>query len=451
MFTVERHYPFYFILLLTFNLCATSFFFPSSYSIFSNFILESCPEALLLKVLLSVLFFIFYVFLIIAEYSLDEFEAERSFLYLVIFTSSLFLASTRDPLTIFIFIEMVGLASFGLIALNKTRYAYEAATKYLIFSSVASCFFIISFIFSANTAYKIDSGLLNHFAIFFSGYTHTAVWPGLSEILLASAFFIKFGLGPFSGWLVDAYEAAKYRDFVFLSTVGKLPLVIAFAQIFTGITHDFSRYFFITFLFCFAISASVLIVKQKKIRRFFAYSSLFNYALGFLLFFTANSTHFLVVKYFFYYTIISFLTYIAFDLYRNQVADSAELTFIDELSDSPQAAASACFAITIILSSGLPPLGIFLMKAFAFGYVIVGSSYADFVGLILTSFFFLLLSIVNMFAYFKVFASVLSFKPAVAGSKPSVRHPRFQKQVSLFFVLLFLFIPLNYYWMYFVR
>ena len=450
-FGVERHYSFYLILMLSANLCVTSFFFPGSYSLFSSFTLEGGPSTIMLKSLFAILMFVFFVFLLVANYNWDEFESERGFLYLVIFTSGLFLTGTKDPLTVFIFIEIVSLASFGLIAINKTRYAYEAATKYLIFSSIASCFFIMSFITAGHGVYKIDSGLLNHYAIFFPNNIGALGWTSLSETLLAAAFFIKFGLGPFSGWLVDAYEAAKYRDFVFLSTVGKLPLVVAFAQIFTGVTNDFLRYFFVTFLFCFAIGASVLMVKQKKARRFFAYSGLFNYALGFILFFSANSAHFLVVKYFIYYTVIGLLTYIAFDLYRNYSADKQEPSFISELPRFGQVGPAVCFGTALILSSGLPPLGIFLMKAFAFGFFMVGSSYADLTGLLLTTFFFLILSIVNMFAYFKVFANTLSFTNSPTSRIYTVRHSANLAQTYLFSVLFLFFIPLNYYWMYFVR
>lgn len=450
-FNVERPYSFFLILMLVSNLFVSGFVFPSSYTIFTNFMIESSPNALLLKLLLAGVFFIFWIFLLLAKFHWDEFESERAFLYLVIFTAGLFLTSTKDPLTVFIFIEIVSLASFGLIALAKTRYSYEAATKYLIFSSIASCFFIISYLFAGANGYSIGSGLLNHYALFFPNPVSSHYTVALSESLLAFAFFIKFGLGPFSGWLVDAYEASKYRDFVFLSTVGKLPIVIAFAQVFTNISQEFTKYFFITFLLCFAIAASVLIVKQKKIRRFFAYSSLFNYALGFILFFAAATNHVITVKYFIYYTIIALIGYVAFDLYRAQSAEKKEPVFIEELTKFSQTAPAFCFSIAIILNSGLPPLGIFLIKAFAFGFFIVTSSYTDIFTIILISLFFLILSIANMFAYFKVFSSVLSFKIGAAPTPFRFTNPSFLYQLALFLILVIVFVPINYYWMYFIR
>lgn len=450
-FNVERPYSFFLILVLVFNLFAAGFFFPSSYVIFANFIFESTPSVLLLKFLLVGVFLIFWVFILLAKFQEDEFDSERAFLYLVIFTAGLFLSSTKDPLTIFIFIEIVSLASFGLIALAKTRYSYEAATKYLIFSSIASCFFIMSYLCAGTNAYGVDTGLLNHYALYFPTTFNTAHATALSETLLAFAFFIKFGLGPFSGWLVDAYEAAKYRDFVFLSTAGKLPMVIAFAQVFTNISQDFTKYFFISFLFCFAISASVFMVRQKKIRRFFAYSGLFNYALGFILFFASAGYHFITVKYFLYYTVIALVSYIAFDLYRAQSTEKKEPVFIEELGKFSQTAPAFCFSIAIIINSGLPPLGIFLMKAFTFGFLIVSASYTDVFTIILISLFFLVLSMINIFAYFKIFSNTLSFQITGNNTPFKFTNPQFLYQVTLFFVSLILFVPINYYWMYFIR
>ncbi len=273
----------------------------------------------------------------------------------------------------------------------------------------------------------------------------------LPDVLLAGAFFMKFGLGPFSSWLVDAYEAAKYRDFVFLSTVGKIPLVIAFCQSYTAIFSEFVKYFFVIFLFFFAVFASVLMVKQKKLRRFFAYSSLFNFALGFILFFASASFHQVMLKYFFFYAVLALLGFIAFDLYRANGSDAAEPTFINELGSYGRCAATTCFAITVILNSGLPPLGIFLIKASAFGFFIIGAGSANFSFALLTSFFFLVLSIANMFAYFRLFAKVLFFENASARIKPLAVSPYLLfNQVEFFFCLLFVFVPLNYYWLYII-
>jgi NADH:ubiquinone oxidoreductase subunit 2 (subunit N) len=446
-FSVKQSYPISLTLLLVLNIFLAGLFFPKSYSLFSNFILYSQPSALLTKFLCLILFVIFYVFLLISKYSFDEFEAERSFLYTIVLTSGLFLAGARDALTIFIFLEMISLASFGIIALAKTRYSYEAATKYLIFSSIASCFFITAFVFMGVSFYRLDLGVISHYTLFFPGHM-SILQTVLPDILLAGSFFMKFGLGPFSGWLVDAYEASKYRDFVFLSTVGKLPLVVAFCQVYGVISNDFVKYFFVIFLFFFAIFASALMVKQKKIRRFFAYSSLFNFALAFILFFASSSFHLIVLKYFFFYAVLAMLGYIAFDLYRANGSDDSEPTFIDDLGAYGRCAASTCFAITVILNSGLPPLGIFLMKASAFGFFMVGSSFTNAGFAFLVSFFFLVLSMVNMFAYFRLFARVLSFESA-RSPKPLATNPySLFVQIEFFFVLLWVFVPINYYWLY---
>jgi NADH:ubiquinone oxidoreductase subunit 2 (subunit N) len=436
------------VLLLVFNLIISLQFFPVNYYLFSSFSIQSSPEALFTKLSFLLLFGFFYLFLIVSKYSLDEFEIERSFLYFVILTATLFLAGSHDPLTIFIFIEMVSLASFGLIALAKNRYGYEAATKYLIFSSVASCFFVVAFILG-DTNFIINLGAVNNYSFFFPAFFDNYS-TSLAQFLLAISFFMKFGLGPFSSWLVDAYEASKFRDFVFISTVGKLPLVIAFSNVFLFTLTETIKYFFIVFIFIFAILAATLIVKQKKIRRFFAYSSLFNFALGFIIFFSSGSYHQIFSNYFIYYTLISLLGYISFDLYASHIPDNSEPLFIENLKNLAGTPASTCFAISIIMNSGLPPFGIFLMKATAFGFFLIGSSYSEFGVLLLVSFFFLVLSMVNMFAYFRLFSKVIGFEMQ---SNPGVfshhnTNVNNYEQVYLFIVGFLLLIPVYYLWMY---
>jgi formate hydrogenlyase subunit 3/multisubunit Na+/H+ antiporter MnhD subunit len=112
--------------------------------------------------------------------------------------------------------------------------------------------------------------------------------------------------------------------------------------------------------------------------------------------------------------------------------------------------ASTCFAISIIMNSGLPPFGIFLMKATAFGFFLIGSSYSEFGVLLLVSFFFLVLSMVNMFAYFRLFSKVIGFEMQ---SNPGVfshhnTNVNNYEQVYLFIVGFLLLIPMYYLWMY---
>ena len=143
-FNVGRKSSLIFSLLLVVNILCLSLYAPVNYELFEELRIISNPEIFFIKTVILILFGLFVVFLNVSSYNSDDFEVERIFLYITVFSASLFIVGCHDPLLLFIFIEMTSLATFGLIALAQTRQAYEAAIKYVIFSSISSCFFYYS-------------------------------------------------------------------------------------------------------------------------------------------------------------------------------------------------------------------------------------------------------------------------------------------------------------------
>ena len=152
------------------------------------------------------------------------------------------------------------------------------------------------------------------------------------------------------------------------------------------------------------------------------------------------------------------LGYFVFDLYKlNNIADSAEPAFLDELPKFSTSGGAICFAAAIVLNSGLPPLGIFLMKATALGFFITGNSYTNPTQLIIITLLFLLLSTANMFAYFKFLSRVLSFERRSAmSSGVNMETANYElnqakqsyNSIALFSATLIMFSSVYYLWMF---
>lgn len=117
------------------------------------------------------------------------------------------LALVCDLFSLYVFMEITGLASFVLIALYRDAKGLEGAFKYLMMSSVASAFILmgLALIF-------LDGGSLQYDAVrtLFANWQETPN-PTLiivAFIMLISGFSIKAGVAPFHGWLPDAYQSA---------------------------------------------------------------------------------------------------------------------------------------------------------------------------------------------------------------------------------------------------
>ena len=124
----------------------------------------------------------------------------------------------KDFFTLYVFLDVVGLSSFVLIALFRSRKALEGSIKYLIISELATVFILtgLSFIF-------MKTGSLSYNAISSSiltgGSGSQTVLLYAALILLISGFCVKAGAVPFHSWLPDAHQSADTAISILLSGI----------------------------------------------------------------------------------------------------------------------------------------------------------------------------------------------------------------------------------------
>ncbi len=116
-------------------------------------------------------------------------------------------AMVRDLFTLYIFLEITGIASYVMIAIRRETNGLEGAFKYLVMSAVATVMLL-----SAISLIYIAVGKLEFASIAqYLSAGNPGDWSLLVKaalVLLVAAFCIKAGVVPFHGWAPGAYTAA---------------------------------------------------------------------------------------------------------------------------------------------------------------------------------------------------------------------------------------------------
>ena len=186
------------------------------------------------------------------------------------------LVMVRDLFSLYIFLEVTGIASFVLIALNRDKRGLEGAFKYLAMSAIASVFLLASlaFIFmeSGDLSFSAVAATLNN-------WTEASQPPLLLAACLffISAFAIKAALFPFHGWLPDAYQSAPAAVSVLLGgivtkTAGVYAIVRMLSEVFGGLLNV--RIVFAILGLISILYGALAAIGQRDFKRMLAYSSI---------------------------------------------------------------------------------------------------------------------------------------------------------------------------------
>ena len=182
----------------------------------------------------------------------------------------------EDFILAFIGLEGASLITYILISISRnSRLALESSIKYFLLSSFAGLLFLygISFLFGSLGSFQLEA--LNQQEAF---QLNRFFYLGL--ILIFSAGFFKIALFPFQYVLPEVYQGALTPVTLYLTTGFKASVVLFLAKIFNYnvfSSHLHGKLFLEGFaaLACLSvIYASVQALKQTKLKRLFAFSSL---------------------------------------------------------------------------------------------------------------------------------------------------------------------------------
>lgn len=350
-------------------------------------------------------------------------------LYLFIVFGTMFFISSVDLFVTFLALEIQSLCLYALVTLNRgSGYGVEAGMKFFVLGATSS----IILIYGASMLYGA-TGSVNLFHIYNVFLYHKMdLWgtievgshgPALLNVkLILGVLFVFIGLFfkitivPFHMWAPDVYEGAPISIVMFMSTVPKIAVTFILCKL--GGFFFSNCYFYWKPLFIIAGLSSVFIgtlmaVRQFKVKRFIAYSSIAH--MGFMILFI-SAFSFISLQYCIFYLFVYIFTILNLwgivVILENNFGQSLD-SFYDwgGIRDTERYL-SIIIAITLLSLGGLPPFSGFIGKFLFFKSLLYSDMYI--VALVL-----ILFSLLSIYYYIRLVKMIFfdSKKKSVAIKK----------------------------------
>jgi NADH-quinone oxidoreductase subunit N len=287
-------------------------------------------------------------------------------------TGLLLLVRGVELVTIFVALELLSVALYGLAAFHRREaVSSEAAIKYFLMGALVSSFVL----YGAALVYgETGSTSLEGISAALAAGSGSAGLVFLGFLLLVCGFGVKLGLVPFHAWAPDVYQGAPSPFVAFLSVAPKIASAVVMARLVILVTSAPAAGDWTKLVSVLAI-ASMLIgnlfaLAQRDIKRMLAYSGIAH--MGYLLIPLAapgSASWRPMLVYLVSYTLMNGG---AFVLVSMLYAKPGEQHAIANLSGwafrFPVAA--ACMAVCMLSLGGIPPTAGFVAKYLIFAHAI---------------------------------------------------------------------------------
>ena len=327
---------------------------------------------------------------------------EYQILTLIVVLGSLFVISANDFLTLYLSIEIISLSLYILSSYKKySSLSTEASLKYVILGSFSSGLFL----FGVSLIYGF-TGTINFNDLIILFFTNDDIYYAiiLGLIFLLSSFLFKLGSVPFHMWIPDIYEGIPTSVTIFLTTVPKIAIFSIVTRLcytsFYNLYNYWQPLLTISAIFSIVLITFVLI-SQKKIKRFLAYSSIVH--MGYLLLGISFGTLEGVQASLLYLIIYMINTINIWTLVISleRVQKTNKIIYLSDLNyiykTNPLLA--FIFAISLFSMAGIPPLAGFFSKFYIFLAALENGSYF----LLFTG---ILTSVISAFYYIRIIKSI---------------------------------------------
>jgi proton-translocating NADH-quinone oxidoreductase chain N len=198
----------------------------------------------------------------------------------MLLASSIGLVLSSDIFNIYVFFEIAGISAYILSAYKKTPSALEAGLKYLLTGAIASIFLLFAIVLI-----YINIGSLNLAVISLSFETLPYNTKILISLLLLLGFGFKVEIFPLNFWVTDVYQgSSSLVNALFSGIVVKAYLFVFFHILYLFLPSGEFSVFLIYLGAISMLAAGIAGLRQKNLKRLFAYSSLGQVALIFTAF-----------------------------------------------------------------------------------------------------------------------------------------------------------------------
>jgi formate hydrogenlyase subunit 3/multisubunit Na+/H+ antiporter MnhD subunit len=185
-------------------------------------------------------------------------------LYLLFVMGMAGMFMTRDLFNLFVFLEVVSISSYALIAMEGSLKSISAALKYALAGGVATVFLLIGIIFVYREGGSLDVDLL-------AASGASAAVP-VAAFMLIFAFLIESKQFPANGWALDVYEAADPGFSAMISAGSTGAVLYALMKLVPVSGEAWYGVLAIAGVATFVLS-NLMGLKQTNVRRMLGYSS----------------------------------------------------------------------------------------------------------------------------------------------------------------------------------
>ncbi len=201
-----------------------------------------------------------------------EYEPARKYflLLMMLITGAIGIVLTGDIFNLFVFIEITGISAYALTAFYTGRDSAEASFKYVMMGSIASTLLLLAIMIIYS-----QLGTLNMADVAAKIHLMDPTLKAVAFILFVVALGVEAEVFPLNGWAPDAYaEAPGPIGAAFAGIVVKA-MVYAVIR-FTYTIFDLSGAFDILIMIGLMtlVIAEISAIRQEKLKRMLAYSSI---------------------------------------------------------------------------------------------------------------------------------------------------------------------------------
>ena len=326
----------------------------------------------------------------------DLFKGEFFVLALFAVLGMMIMVSANNLLTIYLGLEVLSLAMYAMVALNRdSSIASEAAMKYFVLGAIASGMLLygMSMLYGA-------TGSLGHTEIasfVAQGSTDDIVLKfALVFIVIGLAF--KLGAVPFHMWVPDVYHGAPTAITLFISTA---PKIAAFAMLMRLLVEGLGgllvhwQDMLIIIAVLSIIAGNVIAIAQTNLKRMLAYSTISH--VGFLMLGIIAGTSEGYSAAMFYVIVYALMSLAAFGMIILLSRNGFEAETIDDFKGLNQRSPWFAFMMLITLFSmaGVPPTVGFYAKLAVLSAVVE-------IGLVWLAVVAVVFSVIGAFYYLRV-------------------------------------------------
>ncbi len=182
------------------------------------------------------------------------------------------LVMATDLFSLYVFLEILSVSAFILIASQLDEYGIEGSFKYMMLSAVATTMLLVGIALLFAMTGNVNFATLKKVGTLSGSFGFQAA---LSVILVA--FALKAGVMPFHGWLPDAYTSAPAPVSILLAGIvtkiaGVYTMMRVIIEVF-GFTKSFSSILLLLATISMIIGA-FFALGQKDFKRMLAFSSI---------------------------------------------------------------------------------------------------------------------------------------------------------------------------------